>query len=252
MRVIVGDTGLIGRNLMSQAEFNLSFNSSNIINFCDMVKNNDELYLSCLPATKWQVNLNTNSKFFDMLNAINIFNILKTHSYSKIVLISTIDVYDHTELGSAENEEVITETMSYGQNRLRFEKMITSSLDYESIKIVRLPAVFGPNLKKNLLFDLLNNNQTDKINLNSSYQWYNLNNLFRDIENFKNNDVPILNLFSEPVSTQEIVNIFNKDVGFYGNHIKYDYRTIHNSSGYYVDREIILNDIKDFINAYGS
>jgi hypothetical protein len=37
-----------------------------------------------------------------------------------------------------------------------------------------LPALFGKHIKKNIIYDLLNENEIHNINYNSLYQWYNL------------------------------------------------------------------------------
>lgn len=56
MKIIVGNTGLVGTTLCESINFDLKFNSSNIGEFISLVEDGSELYLSCLPATKWMVN----------------------------------------------------------------------------------------------------------------------------------------------------------------------------------------------------
>ena len=56
MRLLVGDTGVVGKSLLEQRHFDLTFNSRNSKYIADNSVSNDELWLSCLPAAKWQVN----------------------------------------------------------------------------------------------------------------------------------------------------------------------------------------------------
>jgi hypothetical protein len=55
-------------------------------------KEYDELYLSCLPATKWLINKNPE---IDDNNTKNIMNIISKVKANFVVLISTIDVYSN-------------------------------------------------------------------------------------------------------------------------------------------------------------
>ena len=76
---------------------------------------------------------------------------------------------------------------------------------YACARIARLPALFGRGLKKNVIFDLLNDNQVDKINLAASFQWYPVDRLWDDIEVVRVRDLSLVNLFTEPLGTQRIV-----------------------------------------------
>ena len=133
--------------------------------------------------------------------------------------------------------------------------MVVKHLNYENVKIFRLPALFSKNIKKNILYDLLNNNNIHMINKNSSFQWYNLNDLTSDI-NFYEEKYPnevIINLFTEPLESEEIINLFPKHkekVTYSDTKIVYDYTTKHSSTGYIKSKEIILNEIKELINEF--
>lgn len=72
----------------------------------------------------------------------------------KLILISTIDVLDRTQIV---NEDYMIESknlMPYGKNRRILEEWVIKNI--KNYHIVRLPALYGINLKKNFLYDLLN------------------------------------------------------------------------------------------------
>lgn len=250
MKVIVGNSGLVGNTLCESINFDFMFNSKNINDFSNYDINGCDLYLSCLPATKWLVNQNVTD---DINNILNLIEIFKSKTYKRIFLISTIDVY--TDSPQEVNEDYYPNFLNsnYGSNRLLFESLVRSQLKYSSYKIFRLPALFNKNIKKNILFDLINDNNVNNINTNSSYQWYNLDNLYKDmmkLDDLYPND-EIFNLFTEPIDTQEIVNLFpkHKDKTFYGDKkIVYNYKTKYSKNGYFKNYLDVLNDIKKMVN----
>jgi hypothetical protein len=250
MKIIIGNTGLVGTTLCKSINFDLKFNSSNLTDFPNIVKDGTELYLTCLPATKWIVNKNTTEDFENMMNIINL---IKMKKYKKVVLISTIDVYNSSELKSNENTIPLIRNFNYGNNRYLFEILVKEYLQTEELKIFRLPALFNQHIKKNILFDLINNNNVESINANSSYQWYNLNNLSNDIIKFSEkypNEI-IFNLFPEPIDSSEIICLFpfiSNQVNFSENKIVYNFTTKFSNNGYITPKEEILIEIKELIN----
>jgi hypothetical protein len=124
-----------------------------------------------------------------------------------------------------------------------------------------LPALFGKGLKKNIIYDLIHNNQIQNIPLNSSFQWYNLDWLKKDIEIIINNKIQICNLFTEPIETKEIIRLFKKiynidyefHIEYYGNNnrIEYNTQTIYDTFfdskkiGYICDNLTVLHDIEE-------
>lgn len=247
MKILIGNTGLIGKNLKDQQEFDYEFNSKNIqeLNECP---DGCDLYLSCLPATKWVINQNV---IQDLNNISNIFSHISKKKYKKVYLFSTIDVYGNSPLHVNEDYSPNFSDFNYGSNRLLFENIVRQFIDYENIYVFRLPALFGKYLKKNIIFDLLNDNLIANINLNSYYQWYSLKNLTKDIENLinKNKDESLFNLFNQPIYTEELVKeIFPKfKLERKNNLITYDYNTKFFSSGYMYNKDDILDQIREFI-----
>jgi hypothetical protein len=251
MKLIVGSTGLVGTSLIEQENFDFKFNSKNIHEFNQIATDGDELLLTCLPATKWMVNKNVVG---DMENINKIISIISRKKYSKVTLISTIDVYNQTNIVKVnEYYSPNVKELSYGTNRLIFEMLIKSHVCADDLKIFRLPALFNKHIKKNVLFDLINNNNVNQINSNSSFQWYNLDNLSLDIKKYSElyPNETLFNLFTEPIDTMDIVSLFPQHmdkVKFMENRIVYDYQT---KFGTYISsKEEVLNDIKKFINEF--
>ncbi len=248
MKILVGNTGLVGTTLKNKIKFDLEFNSKNISSFIDIVPNNCDIYLTCLPATKWMVNKNI---IADVDNIYKLIKILSNKTYNNIILISTIDVYNESPLKSNEDYIPHISKLNYGNNRYFFELLVKEYLKFKKISIFRLPALFSEDIKKNVLYDLINDNNIESINLNSKFQWYDLKNLVNDISMFptKYPEEEIFNLFTEPVETINIVKLFPKvniDNLYKGDNITYDYTT--KFGGYILNKEDVINEIKKFIN----
>lgn len=243
-KILIGNSGLIGSTLLESMYFDFQYNSSNIHLFSNLnIHEEYELYLSCLPATKWKVNKDI---IADFNNINNIYNVIKQFKYKKVILFSTIDVYNNNILGSNEDDTPIFNKLNYGSNRYIFELMI-KELNCENIQIYRLPALFSKLIKKNIIYDLLYNNNIDKIIFNSKYQWYNLENLANDI--FKIDSPGTFNLFTEPIPTKDILDIFNINYIDVDNtkEIIYDYKTKLHQSGYIQTSKEVLKEINKFV-----
>ena len=262
---IVGYSGFVGSNLLQYYKCDKFYNSKNF----EEAKNQhfDVLYFCGIPAIKWYAN-----KFpdIDFTTIENIKNILKTITCDKFILISTIDVYEITDADSS-GTNILNEDYkcnfelnhTYGKNRYLFENFIAEN--FKKHHIVRLPALFGKGLKKNIIYDLINNNQIENIPYNSSFQWYNLDRIKDDIDSVVKNDIKICNLFTEPLETKDIIKLFhkvyNKDYDFRieylgSNYNKLTYNVLTKYSGifestannYVCDKISVLNDIERFLN----
>jgi hypothetical protein len=249
MKILVGDTGLVGTTLKKTISFDYVFNSTNLKDINSIDTTNSDVYLSCLPATKWMVNKDV---LGDLKNIIDIVDILKKNNFKNIILISTIDVYCNSPKGADEEFKPIVNEVNYGTNRYFFELLIEKMVSCNNLKIFRLPSLFNDKIKKNILFDLLNKNNLQNINKNSQYQWYNLDKLSKDIEIFSDKfpKSKIFNLFTEPIETEELLNMFpveKQEVTLYGTRIEYDFKTKHNQFGYVKTKEEVLNELENFV-----
>lgn len=253
MRIIIGNTGLIGKTLCRNIKFDVLLNSSNIHLFNNLVNDGDEIYLSCLPATKWLVNKSIPD---DLKRISELIKIISTRTYSKVTLISTIDVYCEAPLKSDESYSPKFSKLSYGANRYFFEQLIADYVKTKDLKIFRLPALFNNDISKNILYDLIHNHNISEINPDTKFQWYNLDLLVKDIcyytDMYPNES--IFNLFTEPIETIEIINLFDnlKSNITKKNTIpaQYDYTT--KFSEYIQCKESVFIEIKKFINEFST
>jgi hypothetical protein len=127
---------------------------------------------------------------------------LKTIETGMFVLISTVDVYKQA-CGVDEFTPVDTHEMEpYGLHRFVLEQFVRQR--FPAIRIVRLPGVFGRGLKKNLIYDLLNNNALHLTHSESVFQFYNLENLWKDLQIILENSEPLVNLIAEPVRAADV------------------------------------------------
>ena len=146
--LLVGYTGFVGSNLCEQYKFDGLFNSKNIADAFQ--KNPDVLVYAGVPAQKFIANNNPSKDFEIIQNAIE--NIKKINPH-KLILISTIDVYENPN-GQVEDTDFAVANEAYGKNRRYLEEWVINN--YEDYLIIRLPGLYGKNLKKNFIYDLIN------------------------------------------------------------------------------------------------
>lgn len=145
---LVGYTGFVGSNLLAAASFDGLYNSKNI---CEAFGTNpDVLYYSGFPAQKFIANKFPTEDMEIIKNAAA--NIKKINP-KKIVLISTVDVYKNPT-GKTENSPMEMDgLLPYGLNRLKLEEYVQEN--FEDHLIIRLPGLYGKNLKKNFIYDFM-------------------------------------------------------------------------------------------------
>lgn len=304
MEFIVGYTGFVGSNIVANHQFDGLYNSKNITEAYG--KNPDLLVYSGVPAEMFLANQNPEADKALMDQAIE--NI-KQINPKKIVLISTIAVYQNPD-GVDEDYPIDESTLTaYGANRLYLEQWVEKNMsDYH---IVRLPGLYGKNLKKNFIYDFIHYvppmlNQAKYSELSEkealikehyvlqdngfykcmlpidakaeretlkeafrrvgfsalnftdsrgTFQYYNLKNLWNDIQIAVKNDIKKLNLAVEPVTIAELydeltgeifVNELPKAVPYFNYKTKYA-QLWNRENGYILGKEAVLEDVKTYI-----
>ena len=148
MKALVGYTGFVGSNLYASGVFEQGFNSRNVQEAYGLKP--DLLVYAGLRAEKYLAN-NFPDKDLALIEEAerNIQQICP----QKLVLISTVDVY-RNPVEVNEDTEIQVEGLSpYGANRYFLEQWVR--VHYPDALIIRLPGLFGKNLKKNFIYDFL-------------------------------------------------------------------------------------------------
>lgn len=193
---LIGYTGFVGSNIAAKYQFDDEYNTSNI-NEIDG-QEYDLVVSAATYAEMWRINQNPEKDLAQINGLIDHLRNIKT---KKFVLISTVGVYKNPN-GSNEDTSIEIEGLSpYGVNRYHLEKFISDN--FEAL-IIRLPGLLGDGLKKNAIYDLLHNNMTEKIHQASAYQYYNLGNIWKDIQIAITNHLSLVNFATEPVRNDEV------------------------------------------------
>ena len=146
---LVGYTGFVGSNLCANGNFNALFNSKNIEQAYGT--NPDLLVFAGLRAEKYLAN---NAPQMDMALITQAEENIAKINPKKLVLISTIDVFK-TPRNVDETSKIDTENLPpYGYNRYQLE--LWTRQNFSNALIVRLPGLFGKNIKKNFIYDFIN------------------------------------------------------------------------------------------------
>ncbi|MBN9397492.1 MAG: NAD(P)-dependent oxidoreductase [Candidatus Melainabacteria bacterium] len=194
---LIGHTGFVGGNLLAQTHFDFVYNSSNISEIDG--RSFQTVVCAGVRAVKWWANKNPQEDWQGIANLIHHLSRVQT---DKFVLISTVDVYNVAENVTEDDLPCEQFLHAYGLNRLKLESFVQTH--FSNHQIIRLPALFGPGLKKNVIYDLMNNNMIEAINPASAFQWYPVRRLTDDLARASASDAKLINFATPPVSVAKI------------------------------------------------
>jgi len=238
---LIGYTGFVGSTLLSREhKFNDFYRSTDISNIRG--KSFDMVVCAGAPAHKWIANRDPENDLANIKMLCSFINTIKAKTF---VLISTVDVYKDP-VGVDENTPIELDGLhAYGRNRFLLEKFVQST--FENHLILRLPGLVGHGLKKNIIYDLAHGKNIEAINGNSSYQYYPMDCLSKDIDRMLEKKLELVNLATEPVSTSRVATeIFDTDVSSLSIATNYDMRTIHNGGKYWYSEGYVLDSIRAY------
>ena len=152
MEYLVGYTGFVGSNICAKHSFDRVFRSTDIEEAFGGEP--DLLVYSGVRAEMFLANQNPEADLEIIKEAIE--NIKKI-APKKLVLISTIAVYPNPREVDETAAICAEELTAYGRNRYYLEQWVMEHADLfpEGYLIVRLPALYGQNMKKNFIYDYI-------------------------------------------------------------------------------------------------
>jgi hypothetical protein len=149
MDALIGSTGFVGGNLRRTRDFSRLYSSANIAESAG--QRFDTVVCAAAPGSMVEAN-RTPERDAARIDAIT--GHLSRLEARQVVLVSSIAVLAGFGHGQDEGTAAFEEDTAYGRNRRRLEAFCAAQ--FERCLILRLPALFGHGLRKNMLFDLMN------------------------------------------------------------------------------------------------
>ncbi|MCU1716337.1 pyridine nucleotide transhydrogenase [Pseudomonas sp. 5P_3.1_Bac2] len=194
---LIGYSGYVGGTLLKQEKFTSLYRSTNIGDIDD--QSFDTVVCAGAPAQKWIANREPEA---DRQKIEKLIAHLKTIQCKTFILISTVDVFK-SPIGVDEDTPVDESGLhAYGLHRRLLETFIEEH--FPNHLIVRLPGLVGPGLRKNVIFDFLNDNNLQAIDSRGVFQFYPMVNLWYDIQTALKAGLKLVHLTAEPVSVENI------------------------------------------------
>ena len=243
---LIGHTGFVGSSLLRQAHFDAVYNSQNIESI--QGTRHELLFCAGAPGVKRRANAAPEE---DHAAIMRLIDNLKTIQVQQFVLISTVDVYTDPVEVDEDTIPSIAGLPPYGAHRRMLEEFAGAQF---CSTIVRLPGLFGPGLRKNAIYDLLNNH-LEYLNPNDIFQYYDISHLYSDIHKTLDYGISLINIATEPLNVgfvaHEVFGV-NLDAEPSKDHAHYDVRTKHarlwNKPGEYLySKDEVLNDLKNLL-----
>ncbi|QQG47080.1 MAG: NAD(P)-dependent oxidoreductase [Candidatus Woesebacteria bacterium] len=246
---LIGYTGFVGSNLLSQYHFDDLYNSKNIEDIKG--KKYDLIVSAATSALRWKANQEPKDDWKGIKKLLD--NLSKVNT-KKFILISTVDVYPN-KVGINEDTKIkfLDLKEAYGKHRYKMELFIKRN--FSDVTIIRCPQLYGDGLKKNFIYDLIFDNALDFTHKDTLMQFYHLKNIWRDIQIAIKNKIKLINFATESVTACQIAK-YSLNVNFKNITEKpplvFDFRTkygkLYGSKDEYIyHRSQILKEIKEFI-----
>ena len=147
-KALVGYKGFVGSNIIEGQNFDKLYDKENI----ESIQNEEyDLVIWCAgKAEKFLANKNPEQDLEHIKELIKMIGTVKT---KRFVLISTIDVYKNPFNVDEDTFIDEEELHPYGLHKRYLEKWVLENM--ENPAIIRLPALYGKNLKKNFIYDIM-------------------------------------------------------------------------------------------------
>ena len=251
---LVGHTGFVGSNIAAAHDFDDLYNSRNLEEIAG--RRYDLVVSAAARADSHRINQNED---LDRAEIEGIAAAISSARIERLVLISSVCVYPGG--GSPdESTPLAGEALTpYGRNRLLLERLLASRFP---ATIVRLPQLFGRNMRKGIVNDLLRDHRVEHIDPGGEFQYYDLGRLWSDIELALANELASLNLATPPLPSWRVAaEVFGRDIrgqrppeppSRYATMYTRDMRTRHSDlvggpAGYVASERQVLDDLRRFV-----
>jgi nucleoside-diphosphate-sugar epimerase len=243
--MLVGATGFVGSNFLRLFPNTTPVPRERL--YLETSKEHvDTLVVAAPSAEKWRANLEPEedrAQVETLASAIN-----SRFSTERIILFSSIDVYGPNSFVT--EEAAPSPHDAYGENRAELARLL--SLEHY-VREIRLPGLFGPGLKKNLLFDIKHErlDQIAKVNRSSSYQFVEIEWAMRRLFEPDMRKEKVVNLVTEPFTVEELQAIAPFRLPFSEEQpiVTYGVKTSLVKSGYFAAKDEILNSIGHWLRS---
>lgn len=194
---LVGFSGFVGSTLLRQTAFEALYRSTDIQQIRGRAF--DTVVCAGAPAQKWIANRDPED---DRRKIDALIGHLDAIECRRFVLISTVDVF-RTPVDVDEATPVDEAGLhAYGLHRRLLERFVEAR--FAEHLIVRLPGLVGPGLRKNVIFDFLNDNNLHAIDSRGVFQFYPMVNLWFDLQAAQRAGLRLVHLTAEPVSVADV------------------------------------------------
>lgn len=196
-QALIGSTGFVGGTLQRQAHFDALYRSTNIAEIEG--RSFDTVVCAGAPAQKWLANREPEADRRAIEGLIAHLSRVQCRTF---VLISTVDVFSQP-IGVDEDSSVAQAGLHpYGAHRLQLEQFVQRN--FARHLIVRLPGLVGPGLRKNVLYDFLNDNNLQAIDGRGVFQFYPMVNLWGDLQRSLEAGLSLVHLTAEPLAVSQV------------------------------------------------
>jgi nucleoside-diphosphate-sugar epimerase len=248
---LLGSDGFVGQTICKGKNEIKKFNRVNMHEL--FAEKLNFLIISAVSAEKWRANSDPSADKEKIEILIRFLERIRTN---KVVLISTIDVFGPNFEFNEDSSSLKVVPTPYGQNRNFLERRVSEI--FKDSSILRLPGLFGPGLKKNLLFDILHNNVITVPSLESTYQYLFAPRIVDLIDEIILSDIKLFHAATEPIKIHELIQIartslppmvksFQEDKN--EKELHYKMKTKYRQSGFLLNSSCVLNEIRDWFKS---